>query len=126
MNDFIIRRSLSVSDLTPKTITLTIYKPKEEPGSDWVCSFQIEGIEKEPIHQNAYGLDALQALLNALEGARLTLLSSNLSITWDGGNEGDIGIPRMIPMSYNSDFVNDIDAYIDRKIGDFSKENKIK
>ncbi len=124
MGNFIIKRCFSVVHENAKIITLTIDQPKEEVDSDWVCHFHIEGVDKEPMHYSAYGLDALQALLNALEGVRMTLRSFNLSMTWEGGNEGDIGIPRLVPMILTGSYINDIDGYIDQKLEDFYERNR--
>jgi hypothetical protein len=43
---------------------------------------------------------------------------------WEGGNEGEIGILRMVPKTFNKAYADDIESYIDQKILDFFEEYK--
>jgi hypothetical protein len=90
---------------------------------DWRCPFSVDGID-EPCDQVAYGLDGLQALLLAIEGARAVLDKSGLTLTWHGGEPGDVGIPRMVPPSLGASFARRIETYIDRQVRAFAKAAK--
>jgi uncharacterized protein DUF6968 len=53
-------------------VTVSIGMPRRRPKGNWECPFLIEGLGKAKI-QRVGGVDALQALLLAVEGARVAL-----------------------------------------------------
>jgi hypothetical protein len=61
----------------------------------------------------AHGADALQALINAIQGVRKALDDSSLALTWVGGEPGDHGVPRIVPMFFGRAFARDIEDEID-------------
>src|SRR4051812_41716417 len=96
IEEAIAERRLSVVGEPEKTVLLTIGKPRPDPRGDWVCPVHVQGISESQQH-NGYGVDAVQALLNGLEAARYVLDRSGLTLTWIGGEPGDVGVPRQVP-----------------------------
>ena len=77
-------RVLSVDGEPDRIVAVTIYEPEpdREAGTGWVCEFRLQGALKE--RERVHGADALQALLNAVQGVRRVLDGCGLSLTWDG------------------------------------------
>jgi len=50
--------------------------------------------------------------------------ASGLHLSWEGGEPGDAGIPRMVPMFYGRTFAEKVERHIDQEIhafGDVAK-----
>jgi hypothetical protein len=81
-------------------VRLRVFRPERdpEPGGSWRCRVRIDGVEPT-VDQHAYGEDGLQALVLALEMARVCLRFADLpggaSLRWMG--DADLGIPVMLP-----------------------------
>jgi hypothetical protein len=100
-----------------RAVTIAIYAPEPDPASphgDWRCEFRLTGA----LDADAYGhgLDSLQALGNAIQGVRMYLDDSGLSLTWDGLEPGDHGVPRIVPQFFGRAFAKDIEDEIERRI----------
>jgi hypothetical protein len=117
-------RTLSVEGEPGREIRITIGKPRPEPDpSVWRCSFLVEGIARAR-RRVAYGVDALQAMQNAVEGARRALHASGVVCTWHGGLPGEIGLPRAIPSYEGSGLAEKIERYIERELKKFLRRAK--
>ncbi len=122
-NPIAVRR-LSVVGEPDREVVLTFGKPRRGPEpSVWRCSFLVEGLAK-PRRRVAYGVDSLQALQNAVEGARHLLHTTGLVLTWEGGAPGEIGLPRAIPSFEGSGFAQKIERYIERELKRFIRAAK--
>ncbi len=119
----IAERRFSVVGEPAREVVVTIGKPRPDPSGDWRCSFRIRGISDDR-RRVARGLDALQALLLAVEGAREALAASDLVLLWEGGEAGDTGLPRTVPQYYGLDFARKIERYIDRETQKFAQAAK--
>jgi hypothetical protein len=113
----IAERVLSVDGEPGRIVAVTIYAPEpdRDTGADWRCEFRAQGVLDA--RDTAHGVDALQALLNAIQGVRKALDDSGLSLTWAGGEPGDHGVPRIVPMFLGRAFARDIEDEIDRRLG---------
>lgn len=118
LEDPIVVRRLSVADDPDKAVTVMIGKPHPSPDGNWTCPYRVEGITGA--RGAAFGIDGLQALFNAVEGARTTLAASDLSLSWEGGEPGDHGIPRTVPMYYGRAFAEGIERHIDQQVRAFA------
>src|SRR5713101_736140 len=98
--DVLASRTLT-NQTTGKNVVVSLARPEKISAHEWRCGFQIEGIAPQQLHY-AYGLDAFQALMMALEGIHCMLSSDNhdRQLTWEGGELGDIGFPRLVPAAY--------------------------
>jgi hypothetical protein len=83
-------------------VRLRLLPPERDPtpGNAWRCNVAVTGAGLD-FEQHAYGEDGLQALVLALELARVRLrtipLPEGASLTWLG--EPDLGLPIMFPDS---------------------------
>jgi hypothetical protein len=78
--------------------TVSFGVPRRHPKGDWVCPFLIEESGKAHSHQ-AFGIDSVQALLLALEGARATLKKMGTYTQFEEDAKAGPGFPRYIPMN---------------------------
>ncbi len=119
----VAERQLSVVGAPDRTVVVTIGKPRPDPDGDWVCAFRIDGIEDSRRHL-AYGVDSIQALLIAIERARIMLDASGLDFIWQGGEPGDTGIPRTVPSFYGLAFARKIERHIEREVEQFGRSDE--
>jgi hypothetical protein len=71
--------------------------------------------------QFGHGIDGVQALIQAIEGARVLLEKSGKKILWEGGEEGEVGLPRYVPMFYGKAFTEHLNKLIDSEIENFAQ-----
>lgn len=90
----IAERHLSVAGEPERAIVVTIDRPLLDPTGGWACAFRVDGLP----HAGgiARGTDAMQALLMALEGARVRLRESGLTFRFGGEETLEGGLPRMV------------------------------
>src|SRR4051812_35393298 len=113
-NPIAVRRFAVVGE-PGREVVLTLGKPRRSPGG-WACSFLIEGIPKER-RRRGRGVDAVQALQDAMIYARRELDASGLPLTWlDEGEPGDLGLPLFAPIGYGVYFQHRIERYIERQV----------
>jgi hypothetical protein len=68
-----------------------------------------------------HGIDPLQSLMLAIEGARVTLRARKPDLTWADGESGDVGISPLIPMYFGHAFARRIERLIEREADRFTK-----
>ncbi len=75
-----------------RKVVLRIGRPRPDPEGDWLCPVQVVGLEDDAV-MNVNGIDAVQALLLAMQmaGARLTHPPRGVTVTWMG--MPDVGLP---------------------------------
>ncbi len=115
------KRDVYLAGNTQKRLTLLLGKPRKVKDDEWVCFFRIKGLGKSPL-KRAYGFDMLQALLLAIEGLRVTLENHDQEFTWAGGEAGDFGIPRFVPLFFGKEFSDRLNSLIDREVTSFAKK----
>jgi hypothetical protein len=102
-----------------RQVVVTVGKPRAEgDGSVWRCSFLVAGIPKGR-RLVARGVDALDALQNAIHATRRMLKESGLGLALEGCEPGDLGIPRPVPSYRGSGLAERIEGYIDREEAEF-------
>jgi hypothetical protein len=82
-------------------VVVSIGTPRRHPKGQWECWFSVERLGKRDVHRVG-GADALQALLIAVEGARVALDKTGRRFSWleyDPDKAGS-GIPRYVPTMY--------------------------
>jgi Domain of unknown function (DUF6968) len=87
-------------------------------GRDWRAPFEIQSGGRSEILYG-YGVDAIQALINALEGVRVTLARSRRHLSWIGGHPGDPGFPRLVPDIGAPELRVRLERLIDQEVGRF-------
>ncbi len=100
-------------------VTVQVCRPQQVSNGEWRCAFVISTAESEDV-QYAHGTDSLQALILAIEGCRVRLESYDGILRWEGGDEGDTGIPQFVPSYFGRDFADRIRALIDEEVEKFS------
>jgi hypothetical protein len=83
--------------LSGRPVVVTIGVPQPVPGSDWGCPLQITGLKttwRRPKY--VFGIDGLQALHLAIQGAGVVLESAGRNLEWLGQTE-DLGMPKFLP-----------------------------
>jgi hypothetical protein len=98
---------------------VSIGAPEQASVDDWTCRFSLG----EQTHQ-AHGIDALQALIMAIEGLRTHLSRAQEPWTWAGGEPGDHGIPRHIPTAFGLQFADSVGKLLDEQIAQFAENAK--
>jgi len=99
-----------------REIAVSFEEPQRRPRGHWECRFLIKGLGRPQIRKVG-GADSLQALLLAVEGARVALDKSGGRFTWletDPGKAGP-GIPRYIPMHQGPRFEARVNLAIERE-----------
>ena len=105
---------------TGNIVTVLLRSPRPHPEGDWECSFTISGLAT-PVSDSAYGVDAMQALMLALEGIRLALEAAPETFSWEG-EEGDAGFPRFIPKFFGPEFSAHVGRLLDTELLRFSEQ----
>lgn len=115
---WIASRTLKDAD-TGAVVVISLGAPQQVAAEEWTCAFRIEGIPPDEIQQ-AHGLDGLQALVLAVEGIRTTLVRSGRSLTWEGGEPGDPGIPQIVPHGFGLIVSRHLEHLINEELRFFS------
>jgi hypothetical protein len=113
LGQVIARRILSeyTGDII-RSVAVSIGAPRSYPKGDWVCPFLIEGREESRV-EAAFGVDALQALLLAVEGIRVRLDQTGSRFDWLG--QSGPWIPRLVPTGRGKRFEQRVNQFIDRE-----------
>ena len=99
-----------------REIVVSFEEPQQHPRGHWECRFLIKGFGRPQIRKVS-GEDSLQALLLAVEGARVTLDKNGGRFTWletDPDKAGP-GIPRYIPTHQGPRFEARVNVAIERE-----------
>jgi hypothetical protein len=90
--------------------------PRRDPLSkrDWECPFLIEGIDDSQA-QRAFGVDGLQALIQAIEVIRVTLEETGRNFFWLDQQQG-IGIPLYVPTFQGKRFEERMRLAVEREM----------
>jgi len=114
LGQIVAERVLTVEFKRRKSVIVRIGMPRKATSQDWMCPFQISGIEGSRVYP-AYGVDAVQALQLAFEAVRLQLMRYRVRATWVGGEKGDPGFPQMVPIGFGRAFAIQIGRLIARE-----------
>jgi hypothetical protein len=106
-------------------VSIGIPTPDPDPAGDWRCAFHVEGIESGGPF-DAHGVDALQAMLLAIEASRTVLDASGLTLSWMGGESNNTGIPHMIPLSLPAATRRSIERYIVCRVNVFARWARVR
>ena len=109
------KRRLTTRGVRPKPVIVSLGKPRLPKGTrDWECPFRITGGGIRVL-EGGYGVDAMQAIQNALQGIRHFLDKSGKSFDWLGiGIE--VGFPRSIPSFGDSRFTRRLEKLVDGEL----------
>jgi hypothetical protein len=110
--EWIVSRTLA--DDCGNEVTVALAAPYALGPGDWICPYEVSNVSEiqEIQARQAHGIDALQALLLALEDIRLILEQTQKALTWKGGEPGDTGIPRWPTMVWGLSLRRHIESII--------------
>jgi hypothetical protein len=90
-------------------------KPKKDRISgDYTCPFIIEGLGDSTVQQ-AFGIDAMQALQLAMQAIRKALHPYAKRLSWVGSPPGGLGFPMMIPEVFGVKFSQRLEGIVQRE-----------
>jgi hypothetical protein len=94
--------------------------PEQLEDGNFRCPFRLTGLNQG---ETAYagGIDALQALVNALDGIATQLRESGRGLTWMGGEPG---LRRQVPIFLGPELADAIESVIEGKIDSFLRDKK--
>jgi hypothetical protein len=104
-------------------VEVALAAPERVSEEEWRCALRVKWDESVRT-DFAHGLDALQALINAIEGIRSALLERHEEMSWPGGEPGDPGIPRFVPQFFGLNFANQMNRILDEEIERFATRAK--
>jgi hypothetical protein len=111
------RRFIADAQAKRMFATARVGRPQKS-GKDWACKLFISNIGmKAPVL--VYGVDQMQAVILALEGALTTLRNSGTEWRWVHGARGEIGIPQFVPGGFGRKFASRLESIIDAEIEKF-------
>lgn len=96
-----------------RSITITLGLPRRA-GKDWLCPYGITGLGKR-ISKDVFGVDAIQAILLAMEAIRLDLEKTGRRLSWLG-EDGETGFPRLVPTFFGAEFAARVNRIIDLEV----------
>lgn len=96
-------------------IEVSLGFPEQLTGGDWRCRYLVKGTGRGQPGEVG-GVDALQALTNALEAIATALRESGKKLTWLGG---DTGLRRQVPSFLGASFAEHIERVIEEEIAEF-------
>jgi hypothetical protein len=102
-----------------REVVVRLMAPVREADSTWVCAFEIRGLGRSPLNAG-YGVDAFQALLNALEAIRVRLQQTGRALSWV--SQGDPGFPRHVPYAFGPAFARRVGRLVDREVRRFVRD----
>jgi hypothetical protein len=109
------KRRLHVTAKPRQTLTVSLGKPRRTPGTpDWECPFRVKGLGIGRLGYG-YGVDAIQALVGALDGIRVAIEETRQSVSWFE-MPADLFFPRARPFWGDVAATRRIERLVDREI----------
>jgi hypothetical protein len=103
------------------SVRIRVGKPRKDRATgDFFCPFSIEGLGDRKLRE-AWGIDSMQALQNALQAIRIELASHANTLTWAGGQDGWLGFPKVIPDLFGPKFTQRLEKLVDRETDRFAR-----
>ena len=93
---------------------------KDRATGDYFCPFSLEGLG-DRTSREAWGIDSMQALQNALQAIRLALAPHASRLKWEGGQDGWLGFPKAIPDLFGPTFTQRLEGMVDREVERFAR-----
>ncbi|XYH95093.1 DUF6968 family protein [Sorangium sp. So ce1128] len=119
----VAERRLTIVDDPGRSVMVAIGQPLEVQPGEWACPFTIDGIPR-PRSDRGLGIDGISALLNALHAIRYALEASGVLVSWEGGEPGDAGFPKLMHYAFGFAFAQRMERMIDDEIQKLVDEKK--
>lgn len=117
----IAERTLLTGGQKDSSARVRIGKPRKDRATgDYVCPYTLEGLGDRKVRE-AWGMDSIQALQNALQAIRLELTPHASNLNWAGGEDGWLGFPKMIPDLFGPAFSLRLEKLVERETDRFAR-----
>jgi hypothetical protein len=117
----IAERTLTLVGQGDSSARIRLGKPrKDRTTGDYVCPYTFEGLGDQKVRE-AWGVDSVQALQNALQAIRLELTPHANNLSWAGGQDGWLGFPKVIPDLFGPAFTLRLEKMVDRETDRFAR-----
>ncbi|MFY0562324.1 DUF6968 family protein [Archangium lansingense] len=117
----IAERTLTTMGQSESSARIRIGKPRKDRATgDYFCPYTLEGLGDRKVHE-AWGMDSIQALQNALQAIRLELTPHANNLSWAGGQDGWLGFPKVIPDLFGPTFTLRLEKLVDRETERFAR-----
>jgi len=114
-------RTLTRAGLEDALVHIRVGRPRKDRATgDYFCPFSLEGLGNRTNHE-AWGIDSMQALQNALQAIRLALAPHVSSLKWEGGQDGWLGFTKAIPDLFGPTFTQRLEGMVDREVERFAR-----
>lgn len=122
----IAERTLTAVGQGDSSARIRIGKPrKDRTTGDYFCPYTLEGLGDRKVRE-AWGLDSVQALQNALQAIRLELTPHANNLSWAGGQDGWLGFPKVIPDLFGPTFTLRLEKLVERETDRFARSLEMK
>lgn len=116
----IAERTLTVVGQGDSSARVRIGKPRKDRATgDYFCPYTLEGLGDRKASE-AWGMDSMQALQNALQAIRLVTPHAN-TLSWAGGQDGWLGFPKVISDLFGPTFTLRLEKLVDRETDRFAR-----
>lgn len=116
MGSLVCKREFVIAG-SGRSASVSLYAPERHADDEWRCKVEYR-IGRKRARQTIIGVDGFQALQLALKCIRRRLDESELPLSWIGGENGDLGFPRMVPTALGHAFARRIDELIEREVAE--------
>jgi len=114
-------RSLTLVGQGDSLARIRVGKPRKDRATgDYFCPFILVGVGEEKVRQ-AWGIDSMQALQNALQAIRIELAPHADNLRWEGGQEGWLGFSQTIPDLFGPKFTRHLEELVERETDRFAR-----
>ena len=114
----IASRQLRTADRRRTRVVVRLAQPQHESSGDWVCRFEISGLGHHRLNAGR-GVDAFQALQQALEGIRLMLDETGRKLSFL--DTGSHFFPKYVPQFFGPEFERKLNEKVEREVVHFAK-----
>jgi hypothetical protein len=117
----IAERTLTIVGQEDSSARVRIGKPRKDRATgDYFCPYTLEGLGDRTVRE-AWGVDSIQALQNALQTIRLELTPHASNLSWAGGQDGWLGFPKVIPDLFGPTFSLRLEKLVDQETDRFAR-----
>jgi hypothetical protein len=117
----IAERTLTATGPGDSSARIRIGKPRKDRATgDYFCPYTVEGLGDRTVRE-AWGMDSMQALQNALQAIRLDLTPHANGLSWAGGQDGWLGFPKVIPDLFGPAFTLRLEKLVERETDRFAR-----
>jgi hypothetical protein len=99
-----------------ETGTVRVFAPTCVAELEWGCKFTLSGFQGEEIVRTAYGVDALGALMNAIQGVYMTLKNLPRNFSLDDGELGWTGLSACIPIGFGRSVQDELEQLVEDQV----------